>query len=644
MCGIAGFVGRAADGPDAADRLRRMCDAIRHRGPDDSGYHVGPGVAIGMRRLSIIDVAGGHQPMVNEDGTVHVVFNGEIYNYQQLRARLLAGRHRLTTSSDTETLVHLYEDHGPALARELRGMFGFAIWDDRRSRLLVARDRLGIKPLYYWPTSDGVAFASELRALVTLPGFPRAIDPDAVIDYMAVGYVPEPRTIFAGVHKLSPGHLLEWTRESGVRIERYWSPAVAENNGITEAEAIEETRRLLDESVRIHLLSEVPLGAFLSGGIDSSGVVATMARMSDQPVRTFSIGFQEREFDESRYAAEVARALGTKHTQLVVRPDAELLFDQVARALDEPFADPSALPTFLVSHLARRDVTVALSGDGGDELFGGYTRYFELNGAKPLPAIARSMLRSVALRLPHVTYGRNRLLSLGATMRGRYAGTVALPVREAEGGLLRDDVASRAVPFENTLDRWFDAGSTRDFMTQLMMVDVQSYLPGDILTKVDRMSMAHSLEARVPLLDNEVAEFALSLPPSLKFRDGVGKWVLRRALADRVPDTVFTRPKQGFDVPLRDWFRGPLAHRLAALADRSSSIYEFVEPRAVERVVQEHRVGRRDHARTIWRLLMLDQWMRLLASGEFVRPVTISGDVDALLGRASADGALVRAV
>jgi asparagine synthase (glutamine-hydrolysing) len=595
-----------------------------------------------MRRLSIIDVAGGHQPMTNEDGTVHVVFNGEIYNYQSLRARLLAGRHRLTTSSDTETLVHLYEDHGAGLARELRGMFGFAIWDDRRRRLLVARDRLGIKPLYYWPTRDGVAFASELRALVTLPEFPRTIDPDAVVDYMAVGYVPEPRTILAGVHKLPPGHLLEWTRDGGVRTERYWSPAVAENTRITEQEAVEETRRLLDESVRIHLLSEVPLGAFLSGGIDSSGVVATMARISDRPVRTFSIGFAEREFDESEHAAEVASALGTEHTQLVVRPDAELLFEQVARALDEPFGDPSALPTFLVSYLARRDVTVALSGDGGDELFGGYTRYFELNGARSLPPIARSVLRNVALRLPHATYGRNRLLSLGRTMRGRYAGTVALPLREAEGGLLREDVARRAVPFDKTLDRWFTDGSARDFMTQLMIVDVQSYLPGDILTKVDRMSMAHSLEARVPLLDHEIAEFALSLPPSLKFRDGVGKWVLRRALGDRVPDEVFRRPKQGFDVPLRDWFRGPLAHRLAALSDRSSAVYDFVEPRAVDRIVQEHRVGRRDHARTIWRLVMFDQWSRLYSTGAFVRPVTITSDVDALLGRAIADGDLVR--
>ena len=642
MCGIAGFVGRAAEGPDAAERVRRMCDAIRHRGPDDSGYHVAPGVALGMRRLSIIDVAGGHQPMVNEDGSVHVVFNGEIYNYPSLRSRLLAAGHRLTTHSDTETLVHLYEDHGAALVGELRGMFGFAIWDDRRARLLIARDRLGIKPLYYWPTPDGVAFASELRSLVTLPDFPRAIDPDAVIEYMTVGYVPEPRSIIAGVSKLPPGHSLEWSREQGIRVERYWSPDVAEDSTITAEDAIAETRRLIDESVGIHMLSDVPLGAFLSGGIDSSGVVATMARLSGQPVRTFSIGFQERDFDESPHAAAVARALGTAHTQLVVRPDVDLLFDQVARALDEPFADPSTLPTFLVSYLARRDVTVALSGDGGDELFGGYTRYFEIDGARALPTAARSVLHAVATRLPQATYGRNRLLTLARTMRGRYASTVALPVRESEGGLLRADVAARAVPFEQTLDRWFGAEPRRDFMTQLMMVDVLSYLPGDILTKVDRMSMAHSLEARVPLLDHRIAEFALSLPASLKFRDGVGKWVLRRALDDRVPAEVFQRPKQGFDVPLRNWFRGPLAHRLAMLDDSASVIYEFVEPRAVRRIVAEHRSGRRDHARTIWRLMMLHQWMQLFSTGEFVRPVTIGSDVDALFGRAVADGAFVR--
>jgi len=394
--------------------------------------------------------------------------------------------------------------------------------------------------------------------------------------------------------------------------------------------------------VEMHLESEVPLGAFLSGGIDSSGVVASMARVTSQPVRTFSIGFREREFDESAHAATVARALGTRHTSLVVRPDADMLFEEVARALDEPFADPSALPTFLVSHLARRDVTVALSGDGGDELFGGYTRYLETNQATELPAPARSLLRSVGLSLPHIAFGRNRLLALGRSMRGRYAGTVALPVRESEGGILRRAVADRADPFDRVLDRWFDGASSRDFLTQLTIVDTLSYLPGDILTKVDRMSMAHSLEARVPLLDHVVAEFALSLPASLKLRDGVGKWVLRKAIADSVPPSVLERPKQGFDVPIRDWFRGPLSYRLDALLDERSAVYEWAEPRAVRRIVGEHRMGRRDHARTIWRLLMLDRWCRLLADGELARPVTVGTEVQALLDRAAADGTFAR--
>ena len=325
-----------------------------------------------------------------------------------------------------------------------------------------------------------------------------------------------------------------------------------------------------------------------------------------------------------------------------MRPDADMLFEEVARALDEPFGDPSALPTFLVSHLARRDVTVALSGDGGDELFGGYTRYLELNRATELPAAARSLFRSVALTLPHIAFGRNRLLALGRSLRGRYAGTVALPVRESEGGIVRADVAARARPFEQFLDRWFDAAAPRDFLTQLTIVDILSYLPGDILTKVDRMSMAHSLEARVPLLDHVVAEFALSLPPSVKFRDGVGKWVLRRAIADWLPASVFSRPKQGFDVPIRDWFRGPLSYRLDALLDEGSSIYEWAEPRAVRRIVTEHRIGRRDHARTVWRLLMLDRWLRLLANGELTQAVSVGPEVRAVIERASADGALAR--
>jgi asparagine synthase (glutamine-hydrolysing) len=615
-----------------------MCDAIRHRGPDDAGYYTSDQVAIGMRRLSIIDVAGGHQPIANEDGSVQLVFNGEIYNFQDLRARLARGGHRLATQSDSETIVHLYEDLGSQLVHELRGMFAFAIWDERRRQLLLARDRLGIKPLYYWPTSDGVAFASELRALLTLPGFPRSFDQNAVIDYLAFGYIPDPRCIFAGVHKLPPGHVAQWSESAGLQVTRYWSPTRDEIPAISDGEAIEETQRLLRESVKLHMVSDVPLGAFLSGGVDSSAVVAAMASLSTEPVRTFSIGFQEPDFDESENAARVATALGTRHTQLIVRPDADTLFEDLARSLDEPFADPSSLPTFLVSHLARRDVTVALSGDGGDELFGGYTRYQELETAPRLPPLIRRAATALGHALPHSAYGRNRLLALGRSRRGRYAVTVALPGSQAEGGVLRPEIASAGPEFDHALDVWFDSAKSRDFTTQLMMVDVMSYLPGDILTKVDRASMAHSLEARVPLLDHRLVEFALALPASLKIRGGTSKWVFRKAIAGLVPPRVLEGPKRGFDVPLRDWLRGPLSYRLSALLHEPSVLFDYADPSAVRRLVTEHQTGRRDHARAIWRFLMFDRWARLLASGELEHPVGVSREVDALLERAVADG------
>ncbi|MEW5918156.1 MAG: asparagine synthase (glutamine-hydrolyzing), partial [Gemmatimonadota bacterium] len=421
MCGIAGFAGIPSYNTDAAAILARMCDAIRHRGPDDSGYYVGPNAALGMRRLSVIDVAGGHQPMVNEDGTVHLVFNGEIYNFRDLRQRLRAAGHRLATSSDTETIVHFYEDRADDVVHELRGMFGFAIWDSRRERLLVVRDRLGIKPMYIWPhPGGGVAFASELRAFLTLPDFAAEIDPAAVAEYYAFGYVPHPKTIFRGVRKLAPGHRLTWSRADGIRENAYWVPARAERTGLDEREAVEELRRLIDESVRIHLESDVPLGAFLSGGIDSSTVVASMRRQMDSAPLTFSIGFREAAYDESSYAAEVAAALGTNHTALIVNPDADALVDDVVHALDEPMGDSSALPTYLVSNLARRDVTVALSGDGGDEGFGGYTRYFETLGSVPqLPAPLASGVRAFASLLPNVAPGRNWLLNLARSPRGR---------------------------------------------------------------------------------------------------------------------------------------------------------------------------------------------------------------------------------
>ena len=617
MCGIAGYAGRSRSAERAEAALGAMCAAIRHRGPDEEGHHVGPGVALGMRRLSVIDVLGGSQPIANERGDVHVVFNGEIYNHHAIRARL-APRHVFRTRSDTEVLVHLYEEMGDAMVDELRGMFAFAIWDDRTRRLTVARDRLGIKPLYYWQTADGVAFASELRSFLALEEFPREIDADAVREYLALGYVPDPSCIFRGVRKLPPAHVLIWSAEEGLSIRRFWTPVRPESPIADEREAVEELRRLLADAVASHLESDVRLGAFLSGGIDSSTVVAQMARLSGSTVETFSIGFEEPEFNEAPHAGAVARALGTKHTELIVRPEADALIEQLVRTFDEPFGDSSALPTMLVSELARQHVTVALSGDGGDELFGGYTRYGEMDGAREMSSpVTRRLVRAAAVRLPHSTFGRNRLLHLSRGRRGQYAGTVAHALPVSEGGVLTE--VDEALSLDRLLDRWFDPAADRDFLTQMTLVDLGSYLPGDILTKVDRASMRVSLEARVPLLDHPLVEFAVSLPGRVKRRDGVGKWILRQAVTGLVPDSVFAQPKRGFGVPLAQWLRRELRHRLETLLRADRAVYEHVDRASVARLVNEHLAGRRDHSHFLWRLLVLDLWLAAFARGELAR-------------------------
>jgi asparagine synthase (glutamine-hydrolysing) len=594
-----------------------MCGAIRHRGPDDEGHHVGDGVALGMRRLSIIDVAGGHQPMSNEDDTVHVVFNGEIYNHHAIRAEL-RGRHEHRTRSDTEVLVHLYEDDGLAMVHRLRGMFAFAIWDDKVERLFIARDRLGIKPLYYWETDDGVAFCSELKSFLTLEEFPRELDVNAIHEYLALGYVPDPACIFKGVRKLPPGHVLTWDATRGVETQQYWTPVRAEAPIADEREAVEELRRLIADAVGSHPESEVRLGAFLSGGVDSSTVVAQMTKLSNTQVETFSIGFDEPEFNEAPHAARVARELGTKHTELIVRPDADALVEEIVDTYDEPLGDPSALPTLLVSRLAREHVTVVLSGDGGDELFGGYTRYAQMEAARELkPNAARQLARAAALRLSHSAYGRNKLLDLSRGRRGRYAATVAMALPINEGGTLRDVAVGHSL--DTLLDRWFDPAADRDFLTQMTLVDLSSYLPGDILTKVDRASMRVSLEARVPLLDHPLVEFAVSLPGNLKRRDGTGKWILREAIKGLVPESVFSQPKRGFTVPLLGWLRKELRHRLDTLVRPDRPVYEFVDQESVARHVSEHLGGRRDHSSFLWRILVLDLWlMALRSSGAMV--------------------------
>ena len=627
MCGIAGFVGWEYEDGVSSAKIRVMCSAIRHRGPDDEGIFVVPGVALGMRRLSIIDVAGGAQPIANEDRSIHVVFNGEIYNHHSLRATLESS-HAFRSHADTEVLVHLYEDDGEQFVHRLRGMFAFAIWDSRRGRLLIARDRLGIKPLYYWPTADGVAFASELRCFLALPDFPRDIDPAAIRSYLQLGYVPDPQSILRGVYKLSPGNTLSWDQQNGLRVQQYWSPIRPELPVRDHREAVEELRRLLAECVGSHLESEVPLGAFLSGGIDSSTVVAEMVRQSAQRVRTFSIGTDVAQFNEAPHARAVASELETEHTELIVRPDADQLIESVVRAFDEPFGDSSALPTLLVSELARRDNTVALSGDGGDELFAGYTRYAEIARRVELrPAGLRRIFRQIGSRLPHSSPGRNRILDWSRNLHGRYAATVAQALAIEEGGVVSSGSDDALASLDFLFGSTFAAAAGRDFATQMTLVDMTTYLPGDILTKVDRATMSVSLEARVPLLDHHLVEFAVALPGSLKLRDGTGKWLLREAIRGLVPTSVLQHPKQGFAIPLVRWFRRELRHRIEGLARPGSALAEHVDTSSVDRLTREHIVGRRDHSTMLWRLLVLELWLDALGRGEIAKPVALDRGV-----------------
>lgn len=588
---------------------------------------------MGMRRLSIIDVAGGQQPISNEDGTLTVVFNGEIYNHHALRRELTARGHRFTTRSDTEVLVHLYEDYGTDMARRLQGMFAFSIWDARNRRLFIARDRTGMKPLSYAVRGDGIVFCSELRALYAFDRSALRVAPGAVMEYLAFGYVPDPRSIFEGVSKLPPAHYLVWTPSGGVSVNAYWTPPLPQRQSLHEEELVDLIRQKLDAAVASHLESEVPLGAFLSGGLDSSTVVALMSRHAAGRVKTFSIGFAEAKYDESAAARAVAAALGTEHTELIVRPDVEHMFESVAGMFDEPFSDSSAIATFLVAELARRSVTVALSGDGGDELFGGYTRYGDtLRSGGGRHHTGNRLLAALGLMLPHAFPGRNRFVDLGRSSVGRYASKVLQPVRLDEGGVASSRHRLGRVPLEEQLKRHFPPDIVDDFAAAMMRADLGTYLPGDILTKVDRTSMAVSLEARVPLLDVNLVDFAFAIPGHMRVSSGESKRLFRRAIRGIVPDFVLARPKRGFEVPLGRWFKGPLQHRIQALRTPSAAIEQYVDTRAVKRLVGEHTIGRRDHSTVLWRLIVLDYWLATARDGRLGQPPKLPGMVRSSAG------------
>jgi asparagine synthase (glutamine-hydrolysing) len=601
------------------DILRLMCDRIRHRGPDDDGYHTDGGCGIGMRRLSIIDLHTGHQPMSNEDGSVWVVCNGEIYNFRELRNDLEARGHRFTTQSDTETLVHLYEDTGVDAVSRLRGMFAFALWDAKRRRLLLARDRFGKKPLYYAVLASGLYFASELKCL-RAAGVPLELDPEALRLYFQFNYVPDPYSPFQAIRKLMPGTWLEYGADGSCRQQRYWrlpQPAEKAAPGMSEEDAAKRLREQFDEAVRIRMAADVPLGAFLSGGIDSSLVVASMALQSSEPVKTFSIGFEEAEYNELEFASLVAKRYGTEHHQIIVRPDSVGLATRLACDFDEPFADSSAIPTFIVSEFARRHVKVALSGDGGDELFAGYDSFRAVEKLRwwdSVPRLIRRFLGVAADRLPYSAYGKNYLrmasrpLALERYFENNYSPYYLRRRLLKPEWMPPADLAYLTHTFPDSL-----LPSGADVLTQAMYFEATANLTGDMLVKVDRMSMANSLEVRCPLLDQNLAELASAIPHGWKLQNGAGKRILLRALGDRLPPEVLRRRKMGFGVPLAPWFRGSLRGFLREHLTSSQFLNRgIVSPEFVRQLLEEHDSGRRDNHHWLWSLLMLELWFRNL--------------------------------
>jgi asparagine synthase (glutamine-hydrolysing) len=620
MCGIAGIVETNPDGSVNEAVVHQMCEAIVHRGPDDEGIFVKAGVGLGMRRLSIIDLAGGHQPIFNEDKTVWIVFNGEIYNFRELREDLLKRGHMFYTHTDTEVIVHLYEEMGADCVTKLRGMFGLALYDERHRKLLLARDRLGKKPLHYALQGSRLLFGSEIKSILRVAPGLATVNREALLQYMYFGYVPDPLTAFATIQKLPPGHLLEF--ENGkIEVRQYWDlPQYGTYSPRSEDECLEEMERRLAEAVRIRLISDVPLGALLSGGTDSSTVVALMARATSKPVKTFSIGFHNEDFDEARYARMVAKHFGTDHHELIVEPDVLETVETLTSSLEEPFGDSSMLPTYYVSRMAREHVTVALSGDGGDEIFAGYERYgihLRRKMFERVPGWAWKFYRnSIYPRLPHDMRGKKFSYNISLPWRERYVDGISfVPSFERDMPLLSDDfraVLGNGGAPEKVMYRYFEQAPAKDPVSQMLYVDTKTYMVADILTKVDRMSMATSLEVRVPILDHLFVEWATGLPAEWKIRRGQQKYLLRK-LAERVgvPREVLYRPKQGFALPLIHWIRHELKDLiLTVLLDPRTLQRGYFEPRGIRQLLDEHFRGRRNHSGRIWRLLMFELWHR----------------------------------
>lgn len=637
MCGITGGAWSKQAEPLSADVLRRMMDVIVHRGPDDAGTYFssnaneGAGVALGFRRLAIIDLSGGHQPMANEDETVWISFNGEVYNYRELKPELERLGHRFRTHSDTECLIHAYEEWGRDCVHHFRGMFAFAIWDDRRKVLFLARDRMGQKPLVYRFANGRITFASELKSLLQIPGAPREVDLSAVADFVTLQYVPHPKSILRGYAKLPPGHWAEFNAQTGeLTVSRYWEapyqrphiPRCKSATNVTKDDWKQQLRKTLTEAVQLRMRSDVPFGAFLSGGIDSTIITGLMQQQSASKIHTFSIGFTEAKFDERSYAREAAETLGTDHHEFVVDPSAVEALPKLIWHYDEPFADSSAIPTMSLSQLTRQHVTVALTGDGGDELFAGYDRYLAVDLASKidrLPWFVRAPLtHPIWQRLPASVQQKSRLrqikrflAAIGQTPQRRYANWISIFDDARKPGFFSHEFKASLNGYDSAsfLVEAYGRCAETDFVHQTTCVDVETYLPCDILTKVDIASMAYSLECRSPFMDHHLVELAATMPRELKLNGRKGKQILVETFQDLLPKSIQTRRKMGFGVPLDHWFRGPLRSMLTdtLLSSRSLSRGYF-EPAAVRRMVEEHTTSKWDHSARLWLLLVFELW------------------------------------
>jgi asparagine synthase (glutamine-hydrolysing) len=623
MCGIVGIIDLYKKA--SVEKLTEMSSVMSHRGPDEEGYHVDGHVALGHRRLSIIDLESGKQPMSNEDGTIWITYNGEIYNFPEIKKELIEKGHHFKTRSDTETIIHAYEEYGIQCLEKIRGMFAFGIWDKKKRELFLARDRLGKKPLYYYIENNKFVFASEIKAILQDNRVKRELNSVALADYLTYNYIPFPNTIFKNIFKLKPAHFcIVKIRNEAIEttIKPYWDIKYNPDFSLTENDWIEGLREKIKEAVKIRLISDVPLGAFLSGGIDSSSVVAFMSMVQDKPVKTFSIGFREEDFSEMEYAKEIAKRFGTEHFELTVEPDAIEVLPKLAWEFDEPFADSSAIPTYYVSKMARQHVKVILTGDGGDEVFAGYKRYLwakDMSKYDWLPDGIKKLLFGVPAKLlPEGIKGKGMLMHLSKNAFERYAGLNTFSDRSYLKNILNKDILNNLKLNYNEnnsnmlkLKQYYESCNVDDYLTKIQYVDTKIYLAEDILTKVDRASMLCSLETRSPFLDHELVEFVASIPSSLKIKKDQTKYILKKTMNGVLPETILYRRKMGFGVPLVHWFKEDLLdYARDTLFSKNSITDDIFNKEYVNTILNNHQKHGRDLSARIWALLFFEHWSR----------------------------------